>query len=68
MKEMVLIFKEVRDQEAFREALEKVSLGRAVTQPDHGWPKPALRVWGVNPSHVLAASIWTGFESEVVLE
>lgn len=68
MKEMVLIFKEVRDQEAFREALEKASLGRAVTQPDHGWPKPVLRVRGVNLSHVLAASIWTGFEPEVVLE
>lgn len=68
MKETVLIFKEVRDQEAFREALERASLGRAVIRPDHGWPKPALRVRGVNPSHVLAAAIWAGFEPEVVLE
>lgn len=68
MKEMVLIFKEVRDQEAFREALERASLGRAAIRPDHGWPKPALRVRGVNLSHVLAAAIWAGFEPEVVLE
>ena len=49
MEEKVLIFKDTRHQEAFREALEKASLGRAVTQPDHGWPKPALRVWGGEP-------------------
>ena len=68
MEEKVLIFKDTRHQEAFRKALERASLGRAVTQPDHGWPKPALRVRGVSPSHVLAAALWAGFEPEVVLE
>lgn len=68
MEEKVLIFKDTRHQEAFREALERASLGRAVIRPDHGWPKPALRVRGVNLSHVLAAAIWAGFEPEVVLE
>jgi len=68
MEEKVLIFKDTRHQEAFRKALEKASLGRAVIRPDHGWPKPALRVRGVSPSHVLAAALWAGFEPEVVLE
>lgn len=63
-----MIFKGTRHQEAFRKALERASLGRAVIRPDHGWPKPALRVRGVNLSHVLAAAIWAGFEPEVVLE
>ncbi|BCZ90603.1 hypothetical protein TthAA37_24220 (plasmid) [Thermus thermophilus] len=68
MEEKVLIFKDTRHQEAFRKALEKASLSRAVIRPDHGWPKPALRVRGVSPSHVLAAALWAGFEPEVVLE
>jgi len=67
MGEKVLIFKDMRDQETFREALAKASLGRAVIRPDHGWPKPALRVRGVNLSHILAASAWAGFEPEAVL-
>ncbi len=67
MGEKVLIFKDMRDQETFREALVKASLGRAVIRPDHGWPKPALRVRGVNLSHILAASLWAGFEPEAVL-
>ncbi len=64
----MLIFKDMRDQETFREALERASLGRAVIRPDHGWPRPALRVRGVNLSHILAASFWAGFEPEAVLE
>jgi hypothetical protein len=67
MGEKVLIFKGMRDQEIFREALVKASLGRAVIRPDHGWPKPALRVRGVNLSHILAATLWAGFEPEAVL-
>ncbi len=62
----MLIFKDMRQQEAFRKALEKASF-EADIRHDNGWPKPALRVRGVNPSHILAASFWAGFEPEAVL-
>ncbi|MGC8968808.1 MAG: hypothetical protein ACP5JV_11015 [Thermus sp.] len=44
----------------------KASLGQAVVKPDHGFTKPALRVWGM-PSHVLAAAFWAGFEPKAVI-
>lgn len=67
MEEKVLIFNTEEKARRFQEALVKASLGQAVVKPDHGFTKPALRVRGM-PSHVLAATLWAGFEPEVVLE
>ncbi len=59
--ERVLIFETEEAKVKFKEALEKATFGRALVEEDHGWHRPALRVWGVMPSQIIAASAWAGF-------
>jgi hypothetical protein len=59
--ERVLIFETEEAKLQFKEALEKATFGRVLVEEDHGWPKPALRVWGAVPSQIMAASTWAGF-------
>jgi len=68
----VLLFETMEEVKRFLEGLERATPNGykpfVKAEMDHGWMKPAVRVWGTSELHIEAALLWGRVKALALLE